>query len=149
MKILTPLLLALALSGCAAPPVLPFDENGVDGEVAAQRSRWEAQKLDDYRFHFARTCFCLPLGIVVVEVRDDRLVSVRDAETGRPINGPEAQGIPTIEQLFDYIARAAGEGTYLDVKYHPSLGYPTVAEIGTLANDAGVRYSVGNVQRIP
>jgi hypothetical protein len=146
MKIITPLLLALALSGCAHPFLLPRDENG---DVAAQRRRWDSQNLDDYRFHFARTCFCVPMGVVVVEVRDDQVVAVKDAQTGSPVTGPEAQGIPTIEQLFDEIAEAASEGTYLDVQYHSSQGYPTEAEIGTLANDAGVRYSVGNVQRVP
>jgi hypothetical protein len=146
MKILTPLLLAVALSGCARPFLLPRDE---DGEVAAQRRRWESQNLDDYRFNFARTCFCGPLGAVIVEVRDDHVVSVKDAQTGSPVIGANAQGIPTIDKLFDYIEAAADEGTYLDVKYHASLGYPTEAEIGTLANDAGVRYSVGNVQRVP
>jgi len=146
MKILTPLLLALALSGCARPFLLPRDE---EGEVAAQRRRWESQNLDDYRFNFARTCFCVPLGAVVVEVRDDKVVSVKDVQTGSPVTGTSAQGIPTIDQLFDYIARAADEGTYLDVKYHSSLGYPTEAEIGTLANDAGALYHVGNVQRVP
>jgi hypothetical protein len=145
MKILTPLLLALALSGCARPFLLPRDE---EGEVSAQRRRWEAQNLDDYRFNLSRTCFCVPLGAVVVEVRDDRVVAVKDARTGNPVTGPEAQGIPTIDQLFDYIAEAADEGTYLDVRYHSTLGYPTEAEIGTLANDAGVRYSVGSVQRV-
>ena len=146
MKILTPLLLALTLSGCARPFLLPRDE---EGEVAAQRRRWESQNLDDYRFTIARTCFCVPLGAVVVEVRDDHVVSVKDAQTGSPVTGPEAQGIPTIDELFDAIDAAADEGTYLDVKYHSSLGYPTEAEIGTLANDAGVRYSVGSVQRVP
>ncbi|HEY7769658.1 DUF6174 domain-containing protein [Longimicrobium sp.] len=145
MKILTPLLLALALSGCARPFFLPRDE---EGEVAAQRRRWESQNLDDYRFTFARTCFCPPPNVVVVEVRDDRVVAVTDLQTGSPVTGASAQGIPTIEELFGYIARAAAEGTYLDVKYHSSLGYPTEAEIGTLANDAGARYSVGNVQRV-
>jgi hypothetical protein len=33
------------------------------------------------------------------------------------------------------------------VEYHPR-GYPVVIEIGSLAADAGVRYSVGNVQRL-
>lgn len=146
MKILTPLLLALTLSGCARPFLLPRDENG---DVAARRHRWESQNLDDYRFTFARTCFCPPLGAVVVEVRDDHVVAVKDAQTGSPVTGPQAQGIPTIDQLFDFISAAANEGTYLDVKYHASLGYPTEAEIGTLANDAGVRYSIGNVQRVP
>ncbi|HEY0024313.1 MAG TPA: DUF6174 domain-containing protein [Longimicrobium sp.] len=145
MKILTPLLLALALSGCARPFLLPRDE---EGEVAAQRRRWESHDLDDYRFTFARDCFCAPLGVVVVEVRDDKVVSVKELQTGNPVTGTTAQQIPTIEQLFGYIARAADEGTYLEVEYHSSLGYPAAAEIGTLANDAGARYSVGNVQRV-
>lgn len=145
MKILTPLLLALSLSACARPFLLPRDE---EGEVAAQRRRWESQNLDDYRFNFARTCFCLPLGAVVVEVRDDRVVAVKDAQTGAPVTGAEAHGIPTIDQLFDQIAAAASNGTHLDVKYHASLGYPTDAEIGTLSNDAGTRYFVGSVERL-
>lgn len=144
-KILTPLLLALALSGCARPFLLPGDE---DGEVSAQRRLWESQNLDDYRFRFARTCFCPPLGTVMVEVRDDRVVSARDAQTGSLVSGPDTQGIPTVDELFDYIVESAAEGTYLDVRYHSSMGYPTEVEIGTLANDAGARYFVSSVERV-
>jgi hypothetical protein len=142
-RIVSPLLLLAVLGGCADPFLGSRDE---DADVAAQRRRWEAQKLDDYRFRFARTCFCYEIGQVIVEVRNDRVVAVRDARTGAPLSTEQAHGIPTIEKLFDEIAEAKRDGTYLEVTYHPSRGYPQEATIGTLANDAGVRYSVSDVQ---
>lgn len=139
------LLFAVALAGCAAP-LTQADAGAQD--AYAQRRLWERQGMDDYRFVFSRDCFCLGRGPVLVTVRDGRVAETRNPQTGQPVSTEEATGVMTIDALFDRIAEAQANGEYTDIEYHPTLGYPTDAEIGTLANDAGVRYHVTNVQRL-
>lgn len=138
-------LFAFALAGCAAP----LAQGGAGAQDAsAQRQLWERQRMDDYRFVLTRECFCLGRGPVQVIVRDDRVAETRDPQTGAAISGDAAIGVMTIDQLFDRIAEAEANGEHTEVQYHPTLGYPTDAVIGTLANDAGTRYHVADVTRL-
>lgn len=134
----------LALGGCAA--ITGADEP-VSGEVSAQRAKWEAQGLDDYRFTLARSCFCPEEATqpARVEVRDDRVVKVTNLRTARALD--VRLGL-TVEELFGMIAAAARDGTYLEVAYHPQRAYPVAAVIGTLANDAGVAYSLSDLEAV-
>lgn len=135
----------LALGGCAAAAV-PGAEPG-SGGVAAQRARWEAQRLDDYRFTVARTCRCTDDARqpAVVEVRGDRVVRVTSVGTGRELD--PGLGF-TVDELFDRIAAAERGGTAPAVQYHPQRGYPTRATVGTLENDAGVEYSLSDLEPV-
>jgi anaerobic selenocysteine-containing dehydrogenase len=138
-------LFAFALAGCAAP----LAQGGAGAQDAsAQRRQWERQGMDDYRFTFTRECFCLGRGPYQLTVRDGRVAEIRDPQTGAAVSAEEAVGVMTIEQLFDRIAEAQANGEHTAIEYHPTLGYPTVAEIGTLANDAGTRYHVSDVTRL-
>ncbi|HEU0300563.1 MAG TPA: DUF6174 domain-containing protein [Longimicrobium sp.] len=131
-------LLALALAACVPPAV----SGGGAGDAAAQQRVWARQQLDDYRFVFSRECFCLGRGPVVVIVRDGRIAELRDPQSGQPAGQDAIVDPMTVDELFDRILQAQAGGEHTDVEYHPTLGYPTVAEIGTLANDAGTRYHV-------
>jgi hypothetical protein len=139
------LLFAVALAGCAAP-LTQADAGAQD--ASAQRRLWERQAMGDYRFVFSRDCFCLGRGPLLVTVRDGRVTETRDPQTGQPVATDQAVGVMTIDELFDRIVQAQASGEYTDIEYHPTLGHPTVAEIGTLANDAGTRYHVSEVQRL-
>ena len=132
----------LALAGCSRGLVDP-----VAGDFRVQRARWEAQRLDHYRFTLARNCFCHPEATqpARVEVRGDRVVRVTSLATGRELD--VGLGL-TVDELFERIAAAEADGTYLEVVYHPGRGYPMRAVIGTLANDAGVGYSLGELEQI-
>ncbi|HEY0016984.1 MAG TPA: DUF6174 domain-containing protein [Longimicrobium sp.] len=137
--------LALVLAGCAAP----LAQAGAGAQDAsAQRQRWNQQGMDDYRFVLTRECFCLGRGPVQVTVRDGRVAAVRNPQTGAEVPEQEAVGALTIDALFDRIAEAQANGEHTVIEYHPTLGYPTVAEIGTLANDAGTRYHVTDLARL-
>jgi hypothetical protein len=133
----------LVIAGCGAgdgPVNARVDTRGV-------LSQWRAHEWLDYRFDFDRHCFCVPEAVepVTVEVRDGRVASVRSRRTGEEL--PRTASVPwyTIEDLFRLIRDAERAGTRpLVVRYHPQ-GYPTEIELGTLANDAGVRYSIENV----
>lgn len=133
----------LALGGCAAIT----GPDSVAGEVAEQKRKWEAQGLDDYRFTLARNCFCAEDATqpARVEVRGDRVVSVTSLRTGRELS---AELGVTVEEMFDRIAQADRDGTYLEAAYHPERGYPAQVVIGTLANDAGVGYSLSDLDPV-
>ncbi|HEX2187679.1 MAG TPA: DUF6174 domain-containing protein [Longimicrobiaceae bacterium] len=142
-RILTALLALPALAACAE--LLRSDGPPVAGGVLEQRAKWEAQRLDDYRFVVSRSCFCTEEATrpARVEVRNGRVARVTGVESGRELD--PSLGF-TIDQLFGWIAAAEAEGTYVTAAYHPRLGYPTGAVIGTLANDAGTAYSLGGLE---
>lgn len=155
MILLRPLALVLTLAAAACSGnddidvlVDPQPVEGVAGNVAQQRGVWERRGIDDYRFAYGRVCFCLQHGTVQVTVRDGRVTDVRQVESGQPVPRESWGEFPTVDGLFDAIIAAQARDDYTAVKYHPTLGYPVEAEIGTLANDAGVRHMLGALVRI-
>ncbi|MEW5931397.1 MAG: DUF6174 domain-containing protein [Gemmatimonadota bacterium] len=143
--VLVPLLALCSLGGCSGILDTEDELAPLYGEVAEHRQKWEAQGLDDYRFTLARSCFCPEEATqpARVEVRGDRVVKVTNIRTGRDLD--VRLGL-TVEQLFEMIAAAERDGTYLEAAYHPRRGYPVGAVIGTLANDAGVAYSLSDLE---
>lgn len=144
-RLLVPLLAACSLGGCAGIMDTEDELAPLYGGSAEHRQRWEAQGLDDYRFTLARSCFCPEEATqpARVEVRGDRVVKVTSFRTGRDLD--VRVGL-TVEQLFERIAAAERDGTYLEASYHSQRGYPVGAVIGTLANDAGVAYSLSDLE---
>lgn len=147
-------LLALALTLSAACGtqdgvlVDPQPVQGVAGNLAEQRQRWERQGIDDYRVAFSRECFCVQPGTVQITVRDGRITDVRQVANGQPVPSETLGEYLTVEALFDAIAAAQAGNEYTSIRFHPTLGYPVEAELGTLANDAGVRYILSGLTPI-
>jgi hypothetical protein len=137
--------LALVLAACDTPTETTAP---VPGEPSEQRQLWEQQGIDDYRFVFGRTCFCMPLPLVRVDVRDGEVVAVREADTGRTLPREEWIGVPTVEDVFDSIAQAEANGEPAEAEFHPTLGYPMRVMLGTLANDAGVNYYLDRLESV-
>ncbi|MFN2564544.1 MAG: DUF6174 domain-containing protein, partial [Gemmatimonadaceae bacterium] len=81
-----------------------------------------------------------------VEVRDGRPVAARAIETTEPL--PLALFFP-IDSLFSWAIREAERGGFVSVAYDQRLSYPAELVVGTLANDAGVAYSVSAVVPAP
>lgn len=129
----------LLLAACAAPLA-----RGSDAGLLP-REKWERQGMDDYRYVYSLGCFCPDRGPVHVTVRDGQIAEVRRGDSSARVAGDAQLEVLTVDQLFDRIAEAQASGTYTRVEYHPQLGYPTSAEIGTLANDAGVRYLIADL----
>jgi hypothetical protein len=144
------LVLALASAACSDNGVLVDARpvQGVAGDVSQQRGVWEAQGVDDYRFAYSRLCFCVQRGTVQVTVRDGRVTDVRQVESGQAVPRESWAEFPTVDALFERITDARSRGEYTAVTFHPTLGYPVEAEIGTLANDAGVRHLLSGLERI-
>lgn len=147
------LVLSLAAAACSGNDEMgvladPQPVDGVAGSPAQQRTVWEAQAIDDYRFTYSRVCFCLQRGTLRVTVRDGRVTDVRQMKTGLQVPRETWGEFLTVDGLFDEIAEAQARSEYTAVKFHPALGYPVEAEIGTLANDAGVRHILSGLTRI-
>lgn len=139
------LLLAVALAACDTPT---DSATPVPGDPDVQRQVWERQQIDDYRYTYSRLCFCGPLRAVRVEVRNGEVVDVREAESGRLVDRNRWNEVATVDALFDRIFQAEELEDYTDVSYHPTLGYPMRAELGTMANDAGVRYTIDHLRSL-
>lgn len=138
--------LLLTASGCTREGQ-PVDAALED--VDSARAAWAEQGLRRYQFAFRKDCFCVREAVepVTIEVRDGVVTAVRSRNTGAAMPKNDALQWPTIEQLFREIREARNAGQMVRVEYHRS-GYPVSIEIGSLAADAGVRYTVGNVRRI-
>lgn len=132
---------AVLLAACAVPMV------GGARDGSASRQLWERQGLDDYRYTYSVVCFCPERGPVRVTVRDGRVAEVQPAAdpNARVAGGAQLQ-VLTVDEVFDRIEEAEANGTFTKIEYHPSLGYPTSAEIGTLANDAGTVYQISELE---
>jgi hypothetical protein len=115
-------------------------------DVRARQRRWEALGLRDYDYDFAASCFCLPAYTqpAVVHVRGGRVASVTP-------NGPHPaaplEHYPTIDELFARAIAALEAGQPVEGEFDRDFGYPTSLTIGTLANDAGVAYTIAEVRR--
>jgi hypothetical protein len=128
----------LFLAACAAPMV------SAPGGGSEARQRWERQGIDDYRYVYSVVCFCPERGPVQVTVRDGQVASVGSADPNARV-GQQLLVVLTVDEVFDRIEEAEENGTPTKVEYHPQLGYPTSAEIGTLANDAGTVYQISDL----
>ncbi len=142
LRALLPLVLLLA--GCRGLPVLGPDSGG--GEVARRHRVWEDARPRAYRYVWSYSCFCVPGDAVRVEVSGDRVTSVTDPRTGAP--APRPAVLYTVDGLFDAMERAERDGTRVRAEYHPRLGYPVRAEIGTPENDAGTIFLVSRLEAV-
>ena len=140
------LLSALILAGCApaqpgSPPATPND---------SARATWAAQEIQDYRFDFERQCFCVREAVepVTIDVRSGEIAAVRSRSTGEEMPMSDMVQWYTVEELFRLIDEAEAEGQDVRVEYD-TLGYPRRIEIGSLAADAGVIYTISRMERLP
>ena len=78
-----------------------------DPTIAAARTAWQARHLDDYRFVWQQTCFCLPDAVqpIVVTVRHDAIVSATD-RSGVAVSEDVRKSLMTIDALYRYVKDA-------------------------------------------
>jgi len=121
---------------------------GALAELQERRAAWVSRGINDYRFRLQISCFCggditRP---VLIEVRGGAIAKVWDIETGKAVANVAAY--PTITRLFDAAIAERSRGGNVSVAYDKALGIPARLEVGTIANDAGVLYFLGNVVRL-
>ncbi|HJU87581.1 MAG TPA: DUF6174 domain-containing protein [Gemmatimonadota bacterium] len=119
----------------------------IRAEIAAQRGKWAAQRIDDYQLTFSRTCFCAPegAGLVVLTVRAGEPVEWLYFLSGDPV-APEWRAVfPTVDGLFDFLDDAVDRGAEgIDVAFDPDFGLPTTVRVDyrLAAADEEIGYDV-------
>jgi hypothetical protein len=139
--------LVLSAASCSATVGPPVEGTASVTELRLRWAQWEAVGPESYTYELRRACFCSAETVAParVEVRDRRVVDVRSLATGQSL--PVAW-VPTIDSLFKWAIAEAERGGHVEVAYHRRLSYPVRLVIGTLANDAGVAYSVTKLQAL-
>lgn len=151
----------LAVVGCAdasVPSGLGTDQisvsadtvpgSGLLRELQERRAAWVAHGIDDYRVQLRISCFCAGdiTRPVLVEIRRGAVAKVWDLETARTVTNITAYR--TITALFDAAIAERSRGGHVSVTYDRALGYPVRLEIGTIANDAGTLYMLGELRAL-
>ena len=111
-----------------------------DSELARARRLWAEKGPKSYRYLYRASCFCYIRDELEIVVENGRMTSARRTKDGDWVAETFWVAFPTVEELFDAIEKARREGTPVEARYDPELGYPTDVTIGTMANDAGVRH---------
>lgn len=135
---------ALALSGCDNP-----FSTGLERDLEDARRTWRGQGISSYTFKVSQFCFCGPdtHGTFAVVVRDGRVQSVTDAETGEP-RTPNPSVPLTVEALFAKVEEAIEQDAdQIVVRYDPRLGYPLEIAIDFIARaiDDEVTYKASDL----
>ena len=123
---------AAALSSCSSPT------QALGNHVDFERALWLGRHPRAYTFEVAVTAFLNRPGYVRVQVSDGRVVDARDS-SGQPI----VDYALTIDGLWDSLLLAR-ERHVLNSATFGSWGVPAEVDMGEMAIDTGVHYSVRN-----
>jgi hypothetical protein len=135
----------LSATSCTQLSSPEVEGSGTVGELRMRWAQWRADGPRSYDYEIRRTCFCV-IDVVTpaqVEVRDGHVVGARALNDGRAL---ALDLFDPIDSLFAYAIDVARRGGPVEVRYNARFGHPTFLEVGTLANDAGVRFEVGAVE---
>lgn len=138
--------LSSLLLGCSS--LFDPDSNELEDNLAV----WNASGIEDYRFRYARLCFCIGDSPVIIEVGADTIVSVTEADTGDPVDPQYMDIYLTIDGVFEVIRDAIERDAFsLSVAYHETLGYPTQVAIDYIENavDDEITYVASELVEFP
>lgn len=116
--------LLLALSACGTGQ---DEREALSEEIAINRSVWEAQRPDHYRFVLSRRCFCPQeaIGPVELEVEGSLVLSRTYVAGGDPVPEDLRDAFPTVSGLFDVLSEAVATGAdEITVTWNPINGAP-------------------------
>lgn len=123
--------LLFVLSACALPDYLGWrsqvNRSITVIELRQNRERWAGRNIPNYRYALQIICFCPPefRQAVVIEVRDNTMVSITSALDSTPVDSQGFEHTDTIDKLFGIIQEALDNEAYsIEAKYDPDFGYP-------------------------
>jgi len=135
----------LSAASCTPLSGPEVEGSGTVRELRMRWAQWRANGPRSYDYEMRRGCFCVIDAVTPaqVEVREDVVVGVRALNDGRAL---PLELFDPIDSLFAYAIDVASQGGPVKVRYGSRFGHPTFLEVGTLANDAGVRFEVGALE---
>jgi hypothetical protein len=131
-----------------SPPAAESAAGAPSERTTAARQAWGAREIRTYIFAMEITCVCVHRGRYDVVVQDGKLFTVRDPGTGQLSPESRVEWILTVDQLFERMGQAEQLGTAVRAVYDVNLGYPSLVEIGTMADDTGTRYRIWELREI-
>ena len=104
-------------------------------ELQQNRTRWQGQNIDHYRYTVVVTCFCIFAGAeVTYEVQNGQVVD--QTVQPHPDRQIDTTGIEeyyqqynTIEKVFDFLEQATDEADEVTIEYDTTYGYPAEISI--------------------
>ncbi len=147
MRKLLFIFIALALTACS---------RGSQTEIERNKEKWQDANVSHYRFNLFVGCFCafsqdMPL---VIEVQNSEVVSM-EYQSGKEIevgNRELFDKYATIDRIFAELEKDInGEADEVIVKYDPTYGFPTEANIDVIkdAVDDELALTVSNFEKLP
>jgi len=121
---------------------LGCDDSTDAGRLHRARLLWQSNRVSEYRYTVATSCFCLVTGPIEANVRNGTIVSWSRTDGGPVTN---LTFTLTVDSLFAYVERAMNRSeSSVTVEYDPALGYPTHVNIDWIKNavDDEVAYQV-------
>ena len=119
------------------------------GDLTQLRAQWHTHNLTDYQYDYRLTGFFISYAghPIRITVRHGAVQSAIYVETGKPLPEP-LNAWPTVDALFDEVARAAQAGDLIGVRYDPRLGFPTEIDLAGPPDASGSVFA-SNLQPLP
>jgi hypothetical protein len=128
VKLAGSLCVGAVLCGCTAEDPLcsrTYDPSGLLSALDENRVKWRSQNVTAYEYDLETVCFC-GYRPARVSVKDGAVESAVHLDDGSPVDQPELDAYPTIEELFDYTEGAvAYHYDFVSATFDANLGYPT------------------------
>lgn len=98
----------------------------ITSEVQSNREKWLAHGISNYEIEMQKICYCVPevVRMMVFEVKDDKVETVRYADTGDEVDPQHYGDFNTIEGMFSFVEQALEKNPAdLSIAYDEKYGY--------------------------
>lgn len=97
------ILLTTLVAGCQSHAA-SRDHDADDASITAAKNVWQARDLNDYRFVWQQTCFCLPDAVqpIVVTVHNGAIVAATGRD-GAAVSDDVRQNLLTLDALYRFV----------------------------------------------
>ena len=100
--------------------------NDIASEIQSNREKWMAHEISGYEIEMQKICYCVPevVRMMVFEVEDDKVATVRYADTGDDVDPQHYGNFNTIEGMFTFVEQALEKNPAdLIIAYDEKYGY--------------------------
>lgn len=100
--------------------------NDIATEVQLNREKWKSHGISNYEIEMQKICYCVPevVRMMVFEVGDEKVETVRYADTGEDVDPQHYGDFNTIEGMFTFVEQALEKNPAdLSIAYDEKYGY--------------------------
>ncbi len=98
----------------------------IASEVQLNREKWMSHGISDYEIEMQRICYCVPevVRMMVFEIGDNKVTTVRYADTGEIVDPQHYGEFNTIQAMFTFVEQALEKNPAdLSIAYDEEYGY--------------------------